>query len=251
LLAFAGDQLIGVRAFLRWEWREGDRVYRSVRAVDTATHPAHQGKGIFKRLTLALADACAADGVAFVFNTPNQQSRPGYLKMAWQDAGRLPVALTPVWPFGRGQVGIPFRQWATEPKLNELSENLNTQQGLHSSSSAPWLWWRYATVPVAEYFVVAEANLIAIYRLKDNPWGRELRITTCWDPAERAPAALQAAAKAHRARIISHAYPAQKKGWVRMPGPRVTVRPLSDSAVMQGLRDFQTWRPTLGDLELF
>ena len=30
-------------------------------------------------------------GVAHVFNTPNEQSRPGYLKMSWQQVGKLPV----------------------------------------------------------------------------------------------------------------------------------------------------------------
>ncbi|MDH5380092.1 MAG: hypothetical protein OEW75_04520, partial [Cyclobacteriaceae bacterium] len=32
----------------------------------------------------------------FIFNTPNEKSRPGYLKMGWVDAGRLPVYFRPV-----------------------------------------------------------------------------------------------------------------------------------------------------------
>ena len=36
-----------------------------------------------------------AEGVDVVFNTPNTQSRPGYLKMGWIDVGRLPVAARP------------------------------------------------------------------------------------------------------------------------------------------------------------
>src|SRR5688572_13844447 len=52
LLCFEDDMLIGVRAFMRWQWFHNGKIQTAVRAVDTATHPAHQGKGIFKKLTL-------------------------------------------------------------------------------------------------------------------------------------------------------------------------------------------------------
>ena len=74
--------------------RTGDRA-TAVRAVDTATDPDHQGRGIFRRLTLGAVDELPAEGVDFVFNTPNDQSRPGYLKMGWQVVGRLPIAVRP------------------------------------------------------------------------------------------------------------------------------------------------------------
>ena len=66
-----------------------------MRAVDTATHPEYQGRGIFTRLTHAALDELEREGVAFVFNTPNDQSRPGYLKMGWDVVGRLPVLVRP------------------------------------------------------------------------------------------------------------------------------------------------------------
>ena len=72
-----GGQVVGYRAFMRWEFVGLGRSWRAVRAVDTATHPDHQGKGIFKALTLHAVDVARDDGVDFVFNTPNDQSRPG------------------------------------------------------------------------------------------------------------------------------------------------------------------------------
>ena len=30
-----------------------------------------------------------------MFNTPNDQSRPGYLKMGWQVVGRVPIGVRP------------------------------------------------------------------------------------------------------------------------------------------------------------
>jgi len=94
-VAEADGRLAGFRTFLRWEFRRADAVLRAVRAVDTATDPDFQGRGIFTALTLAALEELRADGVDFVFNTPNDQSRPGYLKMGWQVVGRLPVALRP------------------------------------------------------------------------------------------------------------------------------------------------------------
>ena len=42
-------RIVGVRAFMQWRWVQEGKVYKALRAVDTATHPDYQGKGIFKR----------------------------------------------------------------------------------------------------------------------------------------------------------------------------------------------------------
>jgi GNAT superfamily N-acetyltransferase len=51
LLALKNGQLIGVRAMMRWNWQRGTDTFNTLRAVDTVTHPDHQGKGIFSFLT--------------------------------------------------------------------------------------------------------------------------------------------------------------------------------------------------------
>ena len=84
LVAETDGRIVGLRAFMRWEFVAGDRRFRAVRAVDTATHPDHQGKGIFSRLTLEALDSLR-DQADFIFNTPNEKSLPGYLKMGWSD----------------------------------------------------------------------------------------------------------------------------------------------------------------------
>jgi GNAT superfamily N-acetyltransferase len=89
-------RIAGFRSFLRWRFVDpaGEPV-EAVRAVDTATHPAFQGMGIFRRLTMHGLDEMRPAGIDFVFNTPNDQSRPGYLKMGWEVAGRVPVKVRP------------------------------------------------------------------------------------------------------------------------------------------------------------
>lgn len=95
-VAVADGRVVGFRAFLRWELERDGQVVRVVRAVDTATDPTMQRQGIFSRLTGHALEAMAEAGVAFVYNTPNAKSRPGYLKLGWVDVGRVPVAVRPL-----------------------------------------------------------------------------------------------------------------------------------------------------------
>ncbi len=81
LVAVENDKIIGVRALMRWNWQLGNQIFSAYRAVDTATHPKHQGKGIFKKLTLRAIEMAKEQRDNFIFNTPNTQSLPGYLKM--------------------------------------------------------------------------------------------------------------------------------------------------------------------------
>ena len=92
LVAEADGRVVGLRAFMRWEFVAGRRRFRAVRAVDTATHPDHQGRGIFSRLTLEALDGLRSEA-DFIFNTPNEKSLPGYLKMGWQVVGRVPIRI--------------------------------------------------------------------------------------------------------------------------------------------------------------
>lgn len=99
-VALDGERIVGVRLFLRWQLeREGRRLY-ALRAVDTATHPEYLRRGIFRELTLSLLTHLEeSEQVDLVFNTPNADSRPGYLRMGWQEVGLLPVHIAPVRPY--------------------------------------------------------------------------------------------------------------------------------------------------------
>ncbi len=97
-VAVADGEIVGVRLFMRWRFRRGTTTVSAVRAVDTATHPDHRGRGLFTALTTAAVQSCRDEGVDLVFNTPNDQSRPGYLAMGWRVIGRLPLAVRPTSP---------------------------------------------------------------------------------------------------------------------------------------------------------
>ncbi|HEU5209577.1 MAG TPA: GNAT family N-acetyltransferase [Longimicrobiales bacterium] len=190
LLAEADGELVGLRVFMRWEWSAGSQRLRAVRAVDTATHPAWQGQGIFSRLTRALVQQMTEEGVHFIFNTPNEKSRPGYLKMGWRALGRTDLWIRPLHPLhllrtlaGRagarssanGTSGTPAHAStdaqtrlpasvrpgngavAAFCQLGELDEFLAcasaaaTSQRLATPRTAEYLRWRYAAIPGFRY----------------------------------------------------------------------------------------------------
>src|SRR5947207_641939 len=96
MVAVDHERVVGFRAFLRWEFVDGaGGTVRAARAVDTATDPEYQRRGLFRSLTLAALDALRDDGTRFVWNTPNATSLAGYLTMGWQEVGRIPVAAAP------------------------------------------------------------------------------------------------------------------------------------------------------------
>lgn len=210
LVAEADGRLVGLRMFLRWRFRAGEREIAAVRAVDTVTHPDWQGRGIFTRLTLALLERVERDGVAFVFNTPNRASRAGYLKMGWRDVGRVPVLVKPLRPwrmlFGGGR---STRETAGEREGDRISQHLDHELlpgtvpvaellsseaagalqasppaeacRIQTSRSTAYLRWRYQAIPDIEYRAKwseqGNAAGAAIVRLRQRRGRRELSIS--------------------------------------------------------------------------
>ncbi|WP_276373567.1 GNAT family N-acetyltransferase [Chryseolinea sp. H1M3-3] len=278
LVCYEGSNLIGVRAFMRWEWRKLDKIFKSVRAVDTATHPAHQGKGIFKKLTLALIDNCKAKGDDFVFNTPNSKSKPGYIKMGWQEAGRLPIKFSIQRPFHllRHVIGN-YQVHEVDLQANQINYYLNhpTLQALVGDNrtphmvtnvSASYLKWRYLKVPVASYIVAGEEKGslltgLAIGRIKHTRFGRELRITDCFLKDNASESGLMHQLENYKKTLdidyctISGTVPKNIQkiigiGLKVSMGPTVTIRSVN-LPELANLQNFKEWSPSIGDLELF
>ena len=87
LLALDEDRIVGLRMFMFWKFQEigGEELLNAIRPVDTVVHKAYRGKGLFKSLTLTGLEECRkAYDYDFIFNTPNENSLPGYLKMGWE-----------------------------------------------------------------------------------------------------------------------------------------------------------------------
>jgi len=153
-------RIVGFRSFLRWRFVDpGGEPVEAVRAVDTATHPDAQGMGIFRTLTLHGLEEMRPAGISFVFNTPNDQSRPGYLKMGWRIEGRVPVQVRPrslaaLWRVARARTAAEPWSLPTDVGvgIGDLPSGLVTTpprggDRLATHRTAEFLRWRYDDCP--------------------------------------------------------------------------------------------------------
>lgn len=178
LVAEENGMLIGVRALMRWDWKENETIYRTLRAVDTATHPQHQGKGIFKKLTLKLVDDATADGFDFIFNSPNSQSTPGYLKMGWKVWGKMPLWMRPVLSLKKYQPDVfhKYHQNLLNTNLHALPVLQSYETGLSTVLSPAFFTWRYQQCPVKEYGLYSDERLYFFFTTKEKKGGMEFRV---------------------------------------------------------------------------
>ncbi len=262
LVAVDGDRVAAVRAFMRWRLTTpGGEDLSCVRAVDTAVHPDYQRQGLFRRLNEAAVEAARDDGVDLVFNTPNSQSRPGYLKQGWRNVGPIGVMIRP-----------SRRMFAKHPS-NELPDadavlpgarpvaDLNGMErdplGLRTvRSEAYWRWW-FEQHPTATYLRIDEEDSTAVLRVNRRNGRDELIVSELLGPDARS--AIAATAKRSRAAYLvgwfSKRSPergeATRAGMI--PVPRITAldlvaRPLS--AININVFDIDNWDLALSDLEL-
>ncbi len=288
LVAEAEGRIVGLRVFMRWQWQLGKRRVEAVRALDTATHPDWRGKGIFSRLTLALVEEMRREGVSFIFNTPNDLSRPGYLKMGWLSMGRVSLWIRPQRPIGMlrallskspaasttgdaagaTRIGDLFR----EPKLESFLQSLAEGEGegkLRTPRTRDYLQWRYRDIPGGIYdaawdFDGSEGTVI-IFRRKNRAGLSERRFCEILlgpgsGSATRARSLLRELMPAAGVDYVSAMAGSAREqrllvrsGFLPAPrvGPILTVRPLN--ALPDGVDplDRSSWRFSLGDLELF
>ena len=283
LVAESNGRLVGVRVFLRWNWYSESHCIRTARAVDTATHPDWRGKGVFSRLTMQLVEQMQKEGVSFIYNTPNANSMPGYLKMGWAPVTRIPLWIRPTHIAalaGRTLSGIQ----ATAPVLDEfgtVAEVLNDPRlpafladvtpndtRYHTAHTPGYLRWRYRDVPGIFYgarletagdagaLVIARGRVrgrlreVTISELLVTPSTRGARVARMLlseliDTADTDYVAACAASGTTARQALA------RVGFLPAPciGPHFTTRRLS-SVGLDPSR-WASWRCSIGDLELF
>ena len=270
--------LLGLRAFMRWEFDGPGGPYRAVRAVDTATHPRAQRRGIFSRLTAAALEACHDDGVSVVFNTPNAKSLPGYLKMGWTQVTRWPVSLKVRRPAAMAGAAIrrdlsaggpvPVPEGALHPAAAAL-----TDVALHRHAVGPsgrlvtprtpeYLRWRYGRAPLP-YHVWRGDDALVVLRVRSRGTLREAVVNEVLarDPRAARRALVRAVRASGATHAAAHFGPdwaatsvLRRAGFVHPPraGMTFTVRQVSEAGGPgRGWTHPDTWSLTLGDLELF
>ena len=272
-VAVEGGRVLGFRTFMRWGFvRPDGGTIRAVRAVDTATHPDARGRGLFRSLTLAAIADLEADGVDWIFNTPNDQSRPGYLKMGWAEVGRLTLAVRPrlglgnlvatarsrdahadLWPAGGDADGSVVA--LLEAHGDAVDELLLDERGVgvRTQRTRDYLSWRYGFTALG-YRATTHPDGVergfAIGRLRRR--GEATEYSVCElvvRPGDTAAAraVLGAAARAAGPDFLAGLGPVPAMLHLRSRGPVLTARTVCAAPP----RELAAWELGLGDIELF
>lgn len=78
--AWAGDVLAAHYVCIPTQVRIEGVTSRSMLSLNTATHPDHQGKGLFTRLANATYEAATDQGISAVYGIANANSTPGFVR---------------------------------------------------------------------------------------------------------------------------------------------------------------------------
>lgn len=76
IIGYDGDEPVLSRVF----WRMDVNGHQAYQPVDTAVKPPYQGRGLFRETCRIGLDKLEG---FYIYNYPNSQSRPGYLKNGW------------------------------------------------------------------------------------------------------------------------------------------------------------------------
>lgn len=285
LVAEDDGRIVGLRAFMRWRFQTGDRELLAVRAVDTATHPDYQGQGIFSRLTLAALDELGGQ-VDLVFNTPNEKSLPGYLKMGWRPVGQVPIRVRVRHPLrvatrrhslrsiGSGadppppDEAPPAAQALRDAEgLSLLLAELQTNPGrITTPRTLEYLLWRYGDAPLLDYRAAriegrGRSEGLAIFRVRPRGslWETTIAELLVRDgSATTARRLFRAVAGAADVDHVTCSFPpgtavGRALRFATLPAPgglTLVVRPFRDDLLPDPVI-LDSWALTLGDLEVF
>lgn len=262
-------ELVGLRTWLRWEFETADRTWTAVRAVDTATLPAAQGQGVFTRLTTTSVQELTDDGVGFVYNTPNDKSRPGYLKMGWVQLGTLRAHVRPtsVGSLSRtAQARQPAELWSEPSSVGQAAAEVFADDGgarwlehrpavgqqLRSVLTPAVLQWRYGLGDLHYRALTDDEHGCVVFRVRRRGPAREVVVCLVLARTASSRAALlrRLAREVDGDHLIEiGAGPTWRAGFVPLPGqgPVLTWRSLARTDAPD-LADFDL---KMGDVELF
>jgi len=257
-------RVVGLRVFMRWRFDYDGRTVQAVRAVDTATDPGYRGKGLFTALTLGALPELRAEGVEMVFNTPNTLSRPGYLKMGWQDVRTINPVLRPTslrrlpavlrsrvpadhWPL-QITVGRSVDEWLAAD-AGAVLPGARSKSGLRTMIDVDFARWRFGS-PLQPSRVVGGGDVVAVVQARRRGQVTELVRMASWGEPGAIDRLLVATAREVGADVVIRLGPAKwRRGFFRVPGtgPRLTCLMLADEPVPPA----DQWHLFMGDIALF
>jgi hypothetical protein len=212
--------------------------------------------------------------VKLIFNTPNEKSLPGYLKMGWTQVGRLSTTVMPTslrffavigtartaagrWPVPTELGDAAADAFQDRPALVELLATQPIPRKVWTRRTPELFAWRYGFEPLG-YRVVRRGTTLkdgfAVFRRRRRGKAIECVLCDVVTPEDDQHIVEALIDKVRRAADADYIIRLDQRRvttgpFVRLPrvGPVLTCRPL-DSSPAPALA---SWHLTMGDVELF
>jgi len=158
LLVEDEGRIIGLRMFMFWQFisSKGQPLITAIRPVDTVVDKKYRSQGLFKKLTLDGIEMCQGK-FDLIFNTPNENSLPGYLKMGWNLMENSPnIKMGLLNPLSKGVAIREININSLELDKDDRSSTLMWQ----TNKTCDFLKWRY---PDTQYKLVQFQDCVLIY----------------------------------------------------------------------------------------
>lgn len=155
-------KIVALRIVWRWKLKKGAKTIDAFQMVDTATSSSCRGMGFFKILTL---EALKTIGNCVIFNFPNSNSAPLYIKLGWKELKNQPWLLLFSNPL----------YFSKSKYLSGKLENFDWELLKHYTNNmkeywhTPWderlLKWRFLECPNNQYYFFLYKNELIIYKI--------------------------------------------------------------------------------------
>jgi len=185
VVAKDGTRIIGARPSFAMSILYKGKRYHAAQPCDTMLLPDYRGSGLFsKMITYALNDL-RQQGINYIFNFPNSNSYPGYIRNGWIDNGPVEAGIrvmslknTIVSRISKGKLkyaytpdispGKEFNISALAPSGAEelLCGTFNSSNYIAQYRSENWLNWRFSQCPngkIYRFLAIKSENQLAGY----------------------------------------------------------------------------------------
>lgn len=193
----------GTIAAVRCLWKS-NVLYRgnshvAYQPCDTATHPSYRRQGLFTKITKLAMERAKQEEAKFIYNFPNDQSKPGYMKLGWKEGCevvKMFKVLSPI-RFGlemvknKGAVasfeeldekeGLQLGGFEDYLKSGKMIKRTSLQGDLGiTERTESYIAWRFKDHPRNRYGILVEGDAGVVFRLGDRGKLREVSIVDIW-----------------------------------------------------------------------
>jgi len=185
LVAENNGKIVGLRSFWKYDLMYRSNLLKAYQPVDTVVHEKYRGQGLFTKLTTAAINEAKHYDADLLFNYPNQNSLPGYLKLGWNLLDHVRWWIKPIGivgflsvPLAKGQrdsLKIPGERKFVS--CSDGSARNNTNSNFISAIRTPaFLEWRYGLNPETDYCYLKSDGLETLVRVTQKGKCRELLV---------------------------------------------------------------------------